>query len=161
MNELILSLIECLKEEAARYRKLTELANEQRDLLVAGKTEVLPENVRLEEKEVFALGPLIAKRNEFLAQMGKTLHLKTLSLAEALQKAPVEFIEDFKKAVIELVQAAKRLEETNQGNEKLLQNALSYVNFTLKVIANGGKKQAFSPSFTLEEKNSSFVDRIV
>ncbi|SRR5260221_13749256 len=161
MNELIQSLIECLKEEAARYRKLTELAEQQKELLVAGKTDVLPENVRLEEKEVFALGPLIARRNELLTQMGKAYHLKSLSLTDALQKAPVECIEDFKKAVIELVQSAKRLEETNQGNEKLLQNALSYVNFTLKIIANGGKKQAFSPSITMEEKNSSIVDRTV
>jgi len=161
MNELIQPLIDCLKEETIRYRKLVELANQQRDLLVSGKTDLLPENVRLEEKEVFALGPLIAKRNELLAQMGMAYHLKTLSLTEALQKAPVEFIEDFKKAVIELIQSAKRLEETNQGNEKLLQKAVSYVNFTLKAIANGGKKQSFSPSAGLEEKKSSFVDRTV
>jgi flagellar biosynthesis/type III secretory pathway chaperone len=161
MNELIQLLIECLKEEAGHYRKLMQLAEQQKELLIDGKTDVLPENVRLEEKEVFALGPLIARRNELLTQMGKLHQLKTLSLTDALQRVPVEFIEEFKKAVIELVQTAKRLEEANQRNEKLLQNALSYVNFTLKIIANGGKKQAFSPSATLEEKKSSYINRIV
>jgi flagellar biosynthesis/type III secretory pathway chaperone len=161
VNELIQSLIETLKKEAGHYRSLAVLAEGQKELLVAGKVESLPENVRLEEKEVFALNPLVAQRNELLAQMAKAYRVKSLSLSEALQKAPVESIEEFKKAVIELVQSAKILEEINQSNEKLLNNALSYVNFTLKIIANGGKKKAFSPSATREEETSSFVNRIV
>ena len=161
MNDLIQLLVQCLKDEAAHYRKLTVLADGQKDLLMAGKTDQLPENVRLEEKEVFALNPLIGKRNDLLAQMAKGYRIKTLSLAEAIKRAPVELVEELKSAVIELVQSAKRLEETNQTNEKLLKNALSYVNFTLKIIANGGKKKAFSPSVTLEEKTPSIINRIV
>ncbi len=161
MNDLIQKLVFCLNEEAARYRALLTLAENQKELLMAGKTDVLPENVRLEEKEVFALGPIIGRRNELLGDFAKTCGVKTLSLTEALQKAPLESIEDFKKAVIELVQSAKKLEEANQSNEVLLQNALSYVNFTLKVIANGGKKKAFSPSPSKEENNPSFVNRVV
>jgi hypothetical protein len=54
------------------------------------------------------------------------------------------------------------LDEINRTNEKLLSNALSYVNFTLKLIASGGKKKAFSPSITKEEeKTPAFVDRVV
>jgi hypothetical protein len=161
VNELIQTLIECLKQEASHYRKLAVLADQQKELLMAGKVEVLPENVRLEEKQVFALGPLIAQRNELLGKMAKFFHLKTLNLTEALRRAPVEIIEEFKKAVIELVQSARKLEEINKSNEKLLNNALSYVNFTLKIITNGGKKKVFSPLLTREEKKSSFVNRVV
>ena len=161
MSELFQSLITCLNEESVRYRRLKTLAEQQKELLVAGKTDVLPENVRLEEKEVFALGPIISRRNELLGQMAKGYGLKKLSLTESLKRAPIEIIEEFKKAVIELIQSAKALEETNQSNEKLLQNALAYVNFTLKVISSGGKKQAFAPSVKTEENSSSFVNRIV
>ena len=161
MIEFFQSLITCLNEEAGRYRHLKTLAEKQKELLVEGKTDVLPENVRLEEKEVFALGPIIAQRNEWLGKLAKGYGLKTLSLNEALKRAPVEIIEELKKSMIELIQSAKALEETNQSNEKLLQNALAYVNFTLKVIANGGKKQAFAPSVKTEESSSSFVNRIV
>ena len=162
MNELIQSLIECLKQETAHYRRLAVLAGQQKELLMAGGMEGLPSNVRLEEKEVFALGPLTAKRDELLAQMAKLQKVKSLSLSEALQRAPVESIEEFKKAVIELVRSAKNLDEVNKTNEKLLDNALSYVNFTLRVIADGGKKRTFAPSLTTtEEKKSTFVNRVV
>jgi hypothetical protein len=159
--ELIKSLIECLKQETERYRNLALLAERQKELLVVGDMDLLKENVRLEEKEVFALGPLIAQRNEFLKKLAKLHQVPFLSLAEALQKSPVEVIEEFKKAVIELVQSARKLDGINQGNEKLLNNALSYVNFTLKAIANGGKKKAFSPSMTPGAQKSSFINRVV
>lgn len=163
MNELIQSLIECLQKETAHYRNLSFLAEQQKDLLVAGQVEVLPENVRLEEKQVFSLGPVVSRRNELLGQMAQAYHLKNLSLAEALQRAPVECHESFKKAVVDLIQAAKQLEEINKSNEKLLNNALSYVDFTLRILANGGKKRTFSPSLASapEEKRSSFVNRVV
>jgi len=161
MNDPTLALIECLKQETEHYRKLTLLAGQQKELLMAGGVETLPENVRLEEKEVFALGPLVAKRNELLGEMAKLLGLKTLTLTEALKRAPVEIIEEFKKAVIDVVRSAKLLDEANKTNEKLLDNALSYVNFTLRIIAGGGKKKMFSPSATMEEKKSTFVNRIV
>jgi flagellar biosynthesis/type III secretory pathway chaperone len=161
MNELIRSLIECMKKETAHYRKLVVLAEQQKDLLVAGKVDSLTENIRLEEKEVFALNPLIAERKELLAQMAKLHQLKAMGLDEAVKRCPIEEIEDLKKAVMELVQSARHLEEMNQGNEKLLNNALSYADFTLKLIANGGKKKNVSPLLTTEEKKSSFVDRVI
>lgn len=161
MNELILALIECLKQETAHYRKLALLGGQQKELLMAGGVETLPENVRLEEKEVFALGPIVATRNELLGKMAKLLGLKTLTLTEALKRAPVEIIEDFKKAVIDVVRSAKLLDEANKTNEKLLDNALSYVNFTLKIVAGGGKKRMFSPFAPIEEQKSTFVNRIV
>jgi len=161
MKEIILELIDCLRQETARYRNLAQLAGQQKDILVAGRVETLPAHVRLEEKEVFALGPLIAKRNELLGKMAKSLGLKNLSLTEALKRSPVEFIEDFKKAVIELIRSAKQLEQANKTNEKLLDNALSYVQFTLKIIANGGKKRTSYPSVKVEENKSTFVNRVV
>ncbi len=163
MSELIRSLIECLKKETEHYRKLIVLASQQKDLLVTGKVDSWKENFRLEEKEVFALSPLIGKRNEILFNIAKTNKMKTIDLEGVLKKCPIEEVEDFKTAVIELGQAAKRTEEINKGNEKLLKNALSYVNFTLKIIKSGGKKKSFSPVMKLasEENKPSFINRVV
>jgi hypothetical protein len=163
MTELIRSLIECLKKETERYRKLEVLAIQQKDLLIAGKMEALNENIRLEEKEVFALNPIVGERNELLGKIAKLNDMKIMDLEGVLKKCRLDQIEDFKKAVIELVQGAKRLEEINKGNEKLLKNALSYVDFTLKIINNGGKKKTFYPSLVPapEENKASLVDRVV
>lgn len=162
MNDLIRALIECLEQETACYRQLASASEQQKELLVEGKVEALPENVRAEEKVVFALGPLKAKRTELLAKMAKAHGVRSMSLSDALKGIPIEWVEEFKKAVLELVQAAKHLDEISRTNEKLLNNALSYVNFTLKLIANGGKRKAFSPSLTKEEESKpSFVNRVV
>lgn len=162
MNELVLSLIETLKREAEHYRKLAVLADRQKELLVAGKVDVLPENLRQAEKEVFALGPLTAGRNELLSKMAQAHQLKKMSLSEAIQRCPVEQAEELKTAVVGLVRSAKGLEEINQTNEKLLGNALSYVNFTLRLIRNGGKVNKTSPVLrTPEENKPSFVNRVV
>ena len=162
MNGLFYSLAECLKKEKCHYLTLIELAKSQNELLVAGKVEPLTENTRLEEKEVFALGPLVAERKELLAKMAMDFQVKDLGLDEAVKRCPVDEVEDFKKAVIELIQSAKKLEEISSGNEKLLNNALTFANFTLRVINDGGKKRNFVPKATLKEENRpQFVNRII
>jgi len=159
--ELLNNLLEVLREETTRYRNLKLLAEQQRELLVAGRVESLQDNVRLEEKEVFVLGPLVAKRNELLGKLAKTHRVASIDLKEVLKRAPVEIVEDLKKAVVDLGRSARDLENVNKGNEKLLNNAMSYVNFSLKVITSGGKKQAFRPSASTEGKGPSLVDRVV
>jgi hypothetical protein len=163
MIELIRSLIECLKKETERYRRLAVLAVQQKDLLISNKVDSWKENFRLEEKEVFALNPLIGERNELLSKIAKANGMKSIDLEGVLKKCPIEEVEDFKKAVIELAQAAKHTEVINKGNEKLLNNALSYVNFTLKLIKNGGKKKSFYPSSASrsEENRPSLINRTV
>jgi flagellar biosynthesis/type III secretory pathway chaperone len=161
MEELVRSLIEILNQETNHYRNLAVLADKQRELLVAGKIEVLPENLRLEEKEVFALSPLVAGRKDLLAKIAKPNHVKTMSLGEALEKSPANQAGELKRAIIELTRSAKKLEEINQINEKLLGNALSEVNFTIKLIRSGGKAKTLAAVRTSEEKKSSFVNRVV
>src|SRR5690242_19922808 len=108
MYELIRSLIESLNEEAGHYRQLSVLADQQRELLVAGKVDALPENLRREEKEVFALGPLVAGRNGILEKMAKLSNLKTMGLGDALEKCPPEQAGNLRKAVAELAGSAKK-----------------------------------------------------
>jgi len=161
MDDLVPLLIESLNQEAGHYRRLAVLAEQQRELLVAGKVEALPENLRLEEKEVFALGPLVAGRNDILNKMAKLNLLKTMDLREALEKCPPEQAGDLRKAVAELAGAARKLEEINRINEKLLGNAVSEVNFTLRLIRSRGKARTLAAPPTAEEKKPSFVNRVI
>ncbi len=160
MNELFLSLIECLKEETACYRQLSLLAEAQKELLISGKTEILSENARLQEKQVFALTPIIGRRNEMLVKMAKLNGVKTMGLMDVLKKASVDVVEEFEKTLVELMQSGKKLGEANSGCEKLLNNALSFTEFTLKIIRDGGKQRSFISSALKEENKSSFVNRI-
>lgn len=161
MREILDPLVTVLEEEAARYRTLSKLAVDQQEFLVSGNHEALAGNVRAQEKEVFALQPLTSRRVELLAKLAKASGLKSLDLEGALKQVSGEEGEAFRKAAQELVRCAKQLEGANKGNEKLLQNAVSYVNFSLKVLANGGKKHTTLAAVTAEKETPSLINRVV
>jgi dsDNA-binding SOS-regulon protein len=164
MEEIIRSLIECMQQEADTYRRMAVLADRQRELLVEGKVSVLPENLRLVEKEVFALNPIIAARKELLARMAKAFHLKNMDLADALERIPVQQAGNFKTALRDLSQSAKKLEEIDKINEKLLGNALTEVKYTLRLIhgARGARNTKGLPVPGMkEESKPAFVNRVI
>lgn len=161
MTNLFLELIESIEKESWHYRRLIELAEAQKEILVSGKMEPLNVNIRLQEKEVFALGPLTAIRTELLAKIGAATGIKKMDLKKALQAAPAEMIASAKEAAGRLVETVKRLDEVNKTNGKLLNNAVSFASFTLRLIQGSGKKSTFSPMAAREEEKSSFVNRVV
>ncbi len=149
VSELFQNLLDGLKKETSHYVRLFELGEEQKKILVAGDLERLPVNVRASEKEVFALGPLAASRTETLKQLGRQLGLGKPSLAMVAEKAPVEMKVEFQEVVAEVARSAKRLDDVNRGNEKLLENAVGYVNFTLNALKDGGETKPSIPSAAL------------
>jgi hypothetical protein len=160
--DLFQELADRMNAEAGCYRQLVVLAGRQKELLVAAQIQELPVNVRLEEKQVFILGPLVARRNELLKQIAQSLGMKSMSLSQAMEKAPNEVAKQFNESVLALVESAKRLEAVNQGNDKLLKNALSYVQFTLKAISAGGRPSvAARMEKGVEKPVSSFLNRKV
>ncbi len=161
MNELFFLLIESMKEETVCYRRLSLLARDQKELLMVGNTNAMPENTRLQEKQVFALSPIMGRREEALQKLAKMMRLKKLDLIDAAKKVPIEMVDEFKKVFTELVQAAKELASVNNVSGKLLQNAMKFTKFTLKAIREGGQKKSFSMAATTEDKKSSFVNRCV
>ncbi len=161
MNELFLLLIESMKEETVCYRRLALLARDQKELLTVGNTNAMPENTRLQEKQVFALSPIIGRREEALQKLAKIMRLKKMDLIDAAKKVPAEMADEFKKVFAELIQSAKELAAVNDVSGKLLENAVKFTKFTLKAIRDGGKKKSFSMAATVEDKKPSFVNRCV
>jgi restriction endonuclease len=161
MIELYQKLIDELKKEKACYARLLSLTLEQKQFLISGDVDKVAENLWKQEKEVFALSPLSGERNDLLAALGKAHRLSKATLAQVLQKAPLEIVEELKTAVIELVHSARKLETVNQGNEKLAHNALALADMTLKALMGKGRPQSNSPSAKNVEAGPSFVNRVV
>src|SRR5690349_17012491 len=88
MTELVLALIETMEKETVHFRRLIELGETQKEILISGKIEPLTANIRLQEKEVFALGPLSANRAELLSKIGVLAgHIK-MDLKQVTQVVP-------------------------------------------------------------------------
>jgi flagellar biosynthesis/type III secretory pathway chaperone len=96
-------------------------------------------NVKKQEKEMFALGPLSDERRKHLEAAALTLRITKPTLREVAMKCPAEQAEDLKESLKEVIEAARALDMSNKGNTKLLENAVSYVNFTLEALKGKGK----------------------
>lgn len=146
-SEIFTVLMDNLRKEAGHYRRLRQFSLEQKDILVSGDLKRLPEVVRSSEREVFALGPLHAERARVLEGLGRRWGVAVPSLSDVSEKAPEEIRPSFREAVGEVVAAARELDDVNRGNEKLLQNAVDYVNFTLGALSDGGKpRTTYTPA---------------
>ncbi len=161
MNELFFLLIESMKEEAVCYRRLALLARDQKELLIVGNVDALKENTRLQEKQVFALTPIIGNREDLLSKLAKTFGVKKMNLNEAAKRVTADAADNFKQALAELLLSAKDLALVNDVSGKLLDNAVAFTNFTLKAIREGGKKKSFSMAVTAEDNKPSYVNRVV
>jgi hypothetical protein len=161
VNELFFLLIESMKEEAVCYRRLALLARDQKELLIVGNVDALKENTRLQEKQVFALTPIIGNREDLLSKLAKTFGVKKMNLNEAAKRVTADAADNFKQALAELLLSAKDLALVNDVSGKLLDNAVAFTNFTLKAIREGGKKKSFSMAVTAEDNKPSYVNRVV
>jgi hypothetical protein len=132
-------LADVLRREAARYRELVRLGGEQQEILVSGRMEALAENVKRQEKEMFALGPLAEERRAAFESAARRLRLSRPTLSEIADKCPSGEAGILRAALAEMSEVAKALEGSNRGNGKLLENALGYVTFTLEALKGGGK----------------------
>ena len=165
-SKTYIDLMEGLKKEAVCYLRLCELGEEQKEILVAGDLSRLPENVRLSEKEVFALGPLASSRAVAVGAIGREWGLSSPSLAVIAERVPGEVRSEFQNAVREVVEAARKLDDVNRSNEKLLENAVGYVNFTLKALSDEGRpKTVYTPeslrSLSANVQAASTLNRVV
>jgi flagellar biosynthesis/type III secretory pathway chaperone len=142
------TLADVLRQEASRYRELGKLAKEQKEILVTGRMEDLPVNVKKQEKEMFALGPLSDERRKALEAAALSLRITKPTLKEVAERCPAEQAEGLRESLKEVVEAARTLDMSNKGNTKLLENAVSYVNFTLEALQ--GKGMAKIPNYQPE-----------
>jgi hypothetical protein len=150
-----------MKEETACYRRLSMLAREQKELLIAGKVEEMPTNTRAQEKQVFALTPIIGRRNDILIRLASLMQMKKLDLKDAVAKAPAEMSQAIREDFDGLTEAAKELSGVEDLSGKLLDNAMKYTQYTLKVIREGGKPRSIPMAMTAEGSKPSFVNRVV
>ena len=112
-----------------RLKKLIELAEEQRSILLQGRNSDLPENVRAQDMALAELAHL-QKREDAL--------IETLS-AEA--NAGPDVKREHVALSAKASRAAQRLQTVVRGNRQLLDNAMQYVSFSLGVISELASNQ--------------------
>ncbi|HBT48397.1 MAG: hypothetical protein XD49_1826 [Caldanaerobacter subterraneus] len=125
-------LLGLLKEEMAIYEILLELATKKTDIIIHGKIKELDETVQMERNFIKKLVELEEKRESTLKEMGKG---EGVTISEVIKSLPLEEAAQFNNVKERLSAVLKELEQRNDLNMALIEQALEYVNYSIKAIS--------------------------
>lgn len=125
-------LLGLLKEEMAIYEILLELATKKTDIIIHGKIKELDETVQMERNFIKKLVELEEKRENTLKEMGKG---EGVTISEVIKSLPLEEAMEFNNVKERLSAVLKELEQRNDLNMALIEQALEYVNYSIKAIS--------------------------
>jgi hypothetical protein len=129
------SLIECLLEEAACYRALTFLGRKQIELLTQDKEEGLWEITDQMQEFIEALNPIIRRKKLIIEKIHSQLGLELKDHMTAIKKTDEVLAEKYYEANEILLASIKDMAVMKTLSEKLIENAVKYKQYTLKLIA--------------------------
>lgn len=143
-REITLALIEVMQDQLETYKTLFNLGEQKTDVLVNGDLKKLNEITEIEQGLVLKLGKLEEERFDLVKQIAK-LHNKDAS----------EIKGDFLKSILEEKEAKTfaaiydglkdvllKIEDQNRRNEKLIKNALDYINFSINLLTETRSSKA-------------------
>lgn len=157
-REITLALIEVMQDQLETYKTLFNLGEQKTDVLVNGDLKKLNEITEIEQGLVLKLGKLEDKRYELANQIAK-LHNKDVSEAK----------EDFFKSILDKEEAERftsiyndlkevllKIQDQNRRNEKLIRNALDYINFSIGLLTETRTSKANYSADGISNKEEAF-----
>lgn len=138
MASLIEELVNVLNEEEKIYRQLVESGKEKREILINADIESLE---KLTEKEQSLGDDLLARSNEqvrllkdIASVLGRSNEQLTVSRILDLLSSQPEAVELLTKARDSLLQTAGELQQINEQNEALLNQAIELTEFDITLL---------------------------
>ena len=157
-------LIEVMREQLEAYKELLHIGNKKTDVLVNGDINALSDITQQEQNLILKLGKLEEERFELVKEFGK-LYNKDVSELKADFFETI-FKEEQAKTLTSIYNNLKavllEIKEQNDRNEKLIKNALDYINFSIKLLTDAGTIKAnYGADGTNTQKVIHFIDKQV
>lgn len=130
------NLIKVLDYENRLYGQLFQYAENKTGIVVHGEVENLQTLVGKEQKIVSELSKLKDAREQILRQISKSIGKSAdeLKISDILEVLPADQARPLAEIRDKLMETIKKLSDRNALNQKLLQNALEYVDFSLNLL---------------------------
>ena len=139
-------LVDVLKAEYTLYQDLYKLSEKKTDLIVDEEIEKLENAIMKEQKLVSQLQQLEKKRQNLTGERSLT---EFINDANPRHKGRLE---DLRNKLLEIT---TKLQENNQLNNKLLQNALQLTNLNLNLLTNNSKQGTYSKEGSMDDGQGS------
>jgi len=134
------NLIKVLEYENRLYTQILEEAEKKTDVIVKGDISSLQETTLREQKIINELEKLNSAREQIVAQIARKTGKKPeeLTVSVLAELFPEDMAKKLKSTGDSLKATIEKLKYRNDINQKLLNNAIEYVNFSLNLIMQPG-----------------------
>ncbi len=129
------NLIKVLEYEDKLYKRLLSIAEKKTGIIIDGGIEDLQLLTGKEQRLSGELNQLGDVREQIMNQIEKGLGKNNVALSELISLIPKEQAEKLSKAGERLKETVNKLSGKNSLNQKLIQNALEYVDFSLNLLS--------------------------
>ncbi len=149
MEELYFrKMLDNLKEQLQEYKQLLKFSEQKRSSLVTANMDELNLVVKAEETLIKTIGGLEVQRLEIQENLARTLNIPSEDLYWDNLKtiANPKTKEELEKITLELRKIINQLSEINSVNQKLLDQALKLVQFSVNVMAGETERTYVKPS---------------
>ncbi len=138
MASLMENLIEVLEKENSEYEGLLELSKQKTPVIVSGNLEQLQKITDEEQRLVSRINQLEKQRTEVTADIANVLNkdVNNLKLKDLIQMLSVRPAEQAVLAGVHdrLQATVKGLQQINEQNKELLNNALEMIQFEMNLV---------------------------
>lgn len=136
------ALVSILKEQIKSYEQLLELAKKKQQALINNEIETLDNLNKEEHNVILQTTKLETKRLEIIRDLSNIFgsEIESFTLQDLEERAPEPYQEQLSAVYKELRLIVDQLQEVNQENSGLIEQALKIVNFTINTIARSERE---------------------
>lgn len=138
MDDLVNKLIETMQKEYEAYQDILKIAKNKTEVVVEGKINELKSLTNAEQVLVLQLGKLEGTRESIVEEIAKLLgeNPDELTISGLLKHVTGRFAAGLQEYQKKMTDVVKELRNVNSLNQRLIQDALEYINFSVNLFSN-------------------------
>lgn len=162
MSKCIEQLKDTLIKENELYSQVLKLAEKKTEVVADRNIKELENITKQEQQYIMTMGTFEKIRRSILVNIGEELHIKQPeSISELILSLEEDTGAEIDKLRDNILETIDKIKNINKGNEKLINQSLEYVNFSLELLTGSsdqGNKYSNKASENKKQKPINFLD---
>jgi len=138
LDKAVDQLKETLQQEQLMYLEVLNLANRKTDVISKGRIKELDEITKTEQRYMMKMGTFEKIRRSVFVNVAEALEVEEIgSLSEfLLHLSNEQDVNEIDRARHQLLEVVDRIKTTNEVNQKLMEEHLEYIEFSLNLMTD-------------------------
>lgn len=138
MDDLVNKLIAIIEKECEAYQDALKIAKNKTEIVIEGKINELKNLTSAEQSLILQMGKLEGTREGIVGEIAKLLgkNPDELTITQILRHITGDLAGKLQECQKKIADVIKELQNVNRLNQKLIQDALEYINFSVNLFSN-------------------------